>query len=185
MECPEIKQEAKKRPVGAPTLYKAEYNEKVYKLCLLGATDAEIADILDVSESTLNLWKINHPEFSESMRAGKVEADAEIAHSLYHAAKGYEHAEDVIMQYQGQPVIVPTVKHYAPDTKAAALWLKNRQPERWKDEQKLSVSGTVIHQVVPATPAELQERLSAAQAAISKHSAVVDAEVIESKTEPI
>jgi hypothetical protein len=29
---------------GRPTKYKEEYNEQAYKLCLLGATDKELAD---------------------------------------------------------------------------------------------------------------------------------------------
>jgi hypothetical protein len=39
-----------KLPVGHPIEYKELYNEKVYKLCLLGATDKEMADIFGVSE---------------------------------------------------------------------------------------------------------------------------------------
>ena len=43
---------------GRPTKYKDEYCEQAYKLCLLGATDKEMADFFQVSLSTLNLWKI-------------------------------------------------------------------------------------------------------------------------------
>ena len=35
---------------GRPTEYKEEYNEQVYKLCLLGAKDKELADFFNVEE---------------------------------------------------------------------------------------------------------------------------------------
>lgn len=120
---------------GAPSLYKPEYAEQTRKLCLLGATDAELADFFNVAESTINNWKEAHPEFLESIRKGKEIADAEIADSLYNRAKGYSHPEDKIFQYEGAPIIVPTVKHYPPDTAAAIIWLKNRQPKKWRDKQ--------------------------------------------------
>ena len=64
-------------PAGRPSQYKAEYCEQAYKLCLLGATDVQLADFFGVSEQTLNTWKQKHPKFLESLRAGKDEADAE------------------------------------------------------------------------------------------------------------
>lgn len=70
-------------PVGAPTLYKDEYANQVYKLCLLGMIDVEIADFFGIAESTLNNWKIEYPEFLESIRAGKDMADIEVVESTF------------------------------------------------------------------------------------------------------
>jgi hypothetical protein len=125
--------EIKKHPGGRPTKYKPEYAEQVFKLCLLGATDAEIADFFEVAESTVYLWKLEYPEFSEAIKNGKLKADADVANRLYNRAMGYSHEEDKIFQYEGQPIIVPTEKYYPPDTTAAIFWLKNRQPKRWRD----------------------------------------------------
>jgi hypothetical protein len=77
--------------VGRPSSYVARYAEQAYKLCLLGATDKEMADIFGISESTLNLWKQVHPEFSESITRGKHDADANVAERLYQRAMGYSH----------------------------------------------------------------------------------------------
>jgi len=126
---------------GRPSKYKKEYAEQAYKLCLLGATDKELADFFGVTESTLNLWKKEHPEFSESLKNGKEVADANVADRLYKRAMGYEHPEDKIFQYEGEPVIVPTIKHYPPDTTAAIFWLKNRQRGKWRDKQDHEVFG--------------------------------------------
>jgi len=128
---------------GRPTDYRDDYVDQAYKLCLLGATDAQMADIFGVSEQTLNTWKKAHPEFLESITRGKVLADAEIAHSLYHRAKGYSHPEDKIFNDEGSAMIVPTVKHYPPDTQAASLWLRNRRPADWRDKIETVHSGAI------------------------------------------
>lgn len=122
--------------MARPTKYLEEYNEQAKKLCRLGATDKELADFFEVSESTLNLWKKEHPLFSESLKAGKLLADAEVADKLYKRATGYSHPEDKIFNDNGAPLIVNTEKHYPPDTTAAIFWLKNRRPDRWKDKRE-------------------------------------------------
>lgn len=120
---------------GRPTDYKEEYCEQAYKLCLLGHTDAEMATFFDIAESTLNNWKIAHPEFMESIKKGKEMADGDVAEKLYHRATGYSHEDVDIKMYEGQIITTPLIKHYPPDTAAAIFWLKNRQRGKWKDKQ--------------------------------------------------
>lgn len=135
---------------GRPTDYREEYNLQVEKLCKLGATDAEIADFFEVGESTINNWKLAHPEFLESIKKGKKIADAEIADSLFQRAKGYSHKAVKIFPSGGEtedeqgnkikgPLIVPYIEHYPPDTVAAIFWLKNRQKDKWRDKQEVDV----------------------------------------------
>lgn len=131
-------------------MYREEYNEQAYKLCLLGAIDRELADFFGVSEVTLNAWKKEFPSFLKSLKDGKESADAHIAKSLYHRALGYEHPEDDIKVCDKEIVITPTTKHYPPDTTAAIFWLKNRQPGKWRDKQEVEHSG------LPVPPATLQ-----------------------------
>lgn len=128
-------------PTGRPTDYKPEYAEQAYKLCLLGATDKNMADFFEVSETTVNNWKIDHSKFLESLKAGKENADAVMAHSLYHRGKGYSHPEDKIFNNNGIPLIVPTTKFYPPDTTAAIFWLKNRRPDLWRDLKATEITG--------------------------------------------
>lgn len=126
---------------GRPTEYRPEYNEQARKLCLLGATDAQLADFFGVSETTINNWKLAHPEFLESLKAGKEKADALVAHALYHRAIGYKHDAVKILTVadgnnSGSHVEeVPYVERYPPDPTAAIFWLKNRRPDLWRDKQ--------------------------------------------------
>jgi len=137
---------------GRPTNYKKEYDEQAYKLCLLGATDKEMADFFNVKEQTINNWKKNHPSFFESIKRGKIVADANVAKSLYHRALGYSHPEDKIFNDNGEPLIVPTVKHYPPDPTAAIFWLKNRKPAEWRDKRDVQVEGGMTFSIKPAPP---------------------------------
>ena len=120
---------------GRPTDYKTEYTEQAYKLCLLGATDKDMANFFGVCEATINNWKKECPEFLESLKRGKIKADAEVAKSLFHRATGYEHPEDKIFCTNGEVTTVKTIKHYPPDTAAAFIWLKNRAG--WRDKQEV------------------------------------------------
>ncbi len=131
------------RKVGRPSAYKEEYAEQAFKYCLLGATDAKLANFFDVCEDTINNWKMEHPEFLVSIRKGKEDADSEIANALYHRAKGYSHPEDKIFNNgkDVDPTIVKTIKHYPPDTAAAFIWLKNRSGWRDKQEHEHSSDG--------------------------------------------
>lgn len=114
--------------------YKPEYDEQAYKLCLLGMTDKKLAEFFEVTEQTINNWKNDHPTFFESLKRGKGLADADVAHSLYNRALGYEHEADDIKVVEGAIVITPTIKRYPPDATSAIFWLKNRQPEVWRDK---------------------------------------------------
>ncbi len=153
------KKKAKKKAIaknkgGRPSPYnKKIYPEQAKKLCLLGAIDLELADFFGIQESTLYVWKTKHPEFTEALKEGKKLANANVALRLYERAMGYSHPEDKIFNNNGSPLIVPTTKHYAPDTTAAIFWLKNRDPDNWRDVHKVEGkidhdhSGEVVHKI--------------------------------------
>lgn len=131
---------------GRPTDYKEEYEEQVYKLCLLGANDEELADFFEIAVSTLNNWKKEHPLFMESIKNGKDVANANVAESLYKRACGYEHEEEKVFCNDGDITTHDTTKHYPPDTGAAMAWLKNRTrhlKQPWSDKTELEISGDI------------------------------------------
>lgn len=147
-----------KHPGGRPTDYREEYNEQAEKLCLLGATDKELADFFEVSEQTINAWKQQFPEFLESIKNGKQRADANVAKSLYKRALGYSHPDVDIRVVSGEIVQTPLTKHYPPDTEAAKHWLNNRQRDKWRSkvdlEQTGANGGPIKHEVDVTLSAE-------------------------------
>lgn len=117
---------------GRPSKYKPEFAELAKKFCLLGATNEDLARSLEVSLFSIKHWMKKNPDFSTAIKEGRTFADANVANSLYRRACGYSHPEDKIFVVDGEPLIVPTVKHYPPDTAAAFIWLKNRAG--WRDK---------------------------------------------------
>lgn len=144
---------------GRPSEYTPKCAEQAYKLCLLGLVDKEIADVFCITESTFYLWKDKHPEFSEALTRGKTLADAKVAQSLYHRALGYSHKETITATFQGKITdSMEVTKHYPPDTPAATLWLKNRQPTKWRDKVDMELTGPnggpILTQSLDALPFE-------------------------------
>jgi len=126
---------------GRPSKFKPEFVEQAQKLAQLGATDREIADFFKVAESTLSLWKIERPEFSEALKVGKGAADDRVEQSLYRRALGYSHDDTHFSAYEGVITATPYVKHHPPDTTAAIFWLKNRRKDEWRDIKAVEASG--------------------------------------------
>lgn len=126
-------------PAGRPTDYKDDYARQVLKLAELGATDQEIADFFEVDVRTIYRWKHAHPEFCQSLKAGKDVPDDRVERSLYQRAIGYEQDEVKIFMPSGAetPIYAPYRAKVAPDVTAAIFWLKNRRGDEWRDKQLL------------------------------------------------
>jgi hypothetical protein len=94
-------------------------------------------------------------KFREAIARGGVHADAKMADHLYFRSLGYKHKAVKIFHYPDcGPVKVPYVEHYPPDTNAASLWLRNRQPDKWRDRQQVDVTGTIEHRLRQMSMAE-------------------------------
>lgn len=119
---------------GRPPTYKDEFAKQAEKLCLLGATDSDLANFFEVSVRTINRWKIEHGEFCHALKDAKEVADARVVRSLYQRAVGYEtEAVKIFMPANAdEPVYAPYRENIQPDTAAAIFWLKNRQ--NWADK---------------------------------------------------
>lgn len=129
-----------KKTAGRPTKYRGNATDTyTRKLALLGLTNEEIAAQLDINTETLYAWVKQYPTFSNALHAGKVEADAEIASSLYEKAAGLAQTIELneVLDSNGEVRLLKKVRKHAPDTAAAFIWLKNRNPNRWKDRQEV------------------------------------------------
>lgn len=126
---------------GRPSEFRPEFCQQAADLCVNGATDQELADFFDVSVRTLYRWKAQFQEFCQAIKVAKEIADERVERSLYHRAVGYSFDAVKITQYEGSPVIVPYREHVPPDTAAAVFWLKNRQPDKWRDKREQELTG--------------------------------------------
>lgn len=48
--------------------------------------------------------------------------------------------EEIKVLQNGEVVRVQTVKHYPPDPTSMIFWLKNRQPQDWRDKTEVELS---------------------------------------------
>lgn len=129
---------------GRNSAYQPEYADQARKLCLLGATDAELADFFEVATSTIYNWKNEHPAFLEAIRAGKVKADAEVADSLFRRATG-EHVqiEKLVKKDNGEYEAMRLTQYIPGDPAAAYKWLLNRRRQNWTDKHEVIHSGEI------------------------------------------
>lgn len=138
-EIPEYDPKLEKHKGGRPTKYDPEFVNIAYRMCERGFVDKDIAHVLDVSESTINLWKQEYPEFSESIKSGKKEYDEAVVRCLRHRAIGYSHPDEKIFTYEGEIIRAETTKYYPPETAACIYWLNNRQPDKWSNKHHITV----------------------------------------------
>ncbi len=100
--------------------------------CVLGATDAELAERFGVSSETIYQWKKKYPAFARAIHDGREGIDERVARSLAHRAIGYSHPEEVLhfdKDKSGRVKVhrAKTVKQYPPNEAAAKFWLTNRR----------------------------------------------------------
>lgn len=135
---------------GRPTLYDIDFHpKKVVGYCLLGLTDEQMAGIFEIDVSTFYRWKNEHPEFCEAIKSGKEEADVKIAASLFKRATGHKEKRTIPIKLrttvngEGSTEVVEMVEvedYYPPDTGAQIFWLKNRNPQMWRDKKEIDLN---------------------------------------------
>jgi hypothetical protein len=126
----------KKSNSGRPTLYKPIYAVQAEAFCILGSDNEMLAEMFEVSLSTIHEWRNKYPEFSDAIKGGKIAADAQVASSLFKTAIGANYTEEERMVSDGQGGTEKVVlrKQDSPSVTAQIFWLKNRQPKFWKDK---------------------------------------------------
>ena len=131
---------------GRPSKYDPGiHTQLVYWMAQKGLTDVQIAEELRISESTLNLWKKKHAEFSESINKGKDLINVLVEGSLLKRAIGFEYVETTrTRNEEGKLKITRKVTKYIPgDVAAQFIWLKNRKPNEWRDRKEITVDTMV------------------------------------------
>jgi predicted DNA-binding transcriptional regulator AlpA len=132
---------------GRKTKYIAAFAGIARKATEQGMTDCQVANLLNISESTLYRWRLERPQFARAFRLGKEEADRRVERALYQRAVGFSfQAEKVFITPDG-PRLVRCREHLPPDRTAAPFYLRNRCPERWGDTQRMEHGVTPHHKI--------------------------------------
>lgn len=126
-----------KKPVGRPSKKGDIDLQQLYRMAAAGLTDAQMAQVIGISRASLSEYK-KDPAFHEVLKKGKAISDARVVRSLFERATGYEHDSEEIKVIGTEVVRVPTIKHYPPDPTAIIFWLKNRDPENWRDKHEFT-----------------------------------------------
>ena len=103
-----------------------------------GLTDEQIAKNIGISIRTLYDWKKSFPQFLQSLKRGKEVIDLEVKNALHKRAIGYEYEEKT---YKNGKLVKVVKKQQPPDVTAQIFWLKNRNPEKWRDTKNIDVKG--------------------------------------------
>jgi hypothetical protein len=140
-----------KRKPGRPTDYRPEYCEQATNLCLLGATDEDLARAFGKDVATIERWKVAHPDFRGAIKAGKEDADANVAKSLYKKATGYSRTVEKIVGSGENQEVVPVELHFEPDPTSMIFWLKNRRRQHWRDKFDHEHDGKVELEITRVT----------------------------------
>lgn len=150
------------RPKGTPDKYDAErHPAQAKKLAQLGATLAQMADIMEVALSTVKLWQVQHLEFAEAVKAGKAPADDRVERSMFELATGFEYDDEQVVKLRDAAgneryEIVKVRKVMPPDPGSVFKWLANRRPDEWRERREVTVGGAILH--IPA-PDEARRQL--------------------------
>ena len=150
-----------KNPEGRPTKYLPIYNNIVKNLATKGLIDKEICEVLLITEPTFIKWKRDYPEFFKAYKEGKESPIQEVANALRKKAIGCTVEERIyepkMIKRNGKLIpskhrvtlIRKVKKELPPDAGACALYLKNRDPDNWRDKQEIEHSGSLGYKVIP------------------------------------
>jgi hypothetical protein len=127
--------------------YKPEHAETAKKLCAKnGFIDIQLAKWFQVTEKTINNWKIAHPEFAEALRVGKAETDDLVERATVAGINGYYVEVDEMDRFGN---VKPMRKWVAGNPHAGMKWLAARRPEVYREHKEvkhaLSMDEAFLH----------------------------------------
>ena len=109
-----------------------------------GLIDEQIAANIGVTTTTFYDWKKKYADFSDALKKGKETSDYEVENALFKSATGYEYEERKEVQEVVDGVMRKRVeitrKQVPPNATSAIFWLKNRKPDKWRNQQGIEIN---------------------------------------------
>ena len=104
-----------------------------------GLSNEQIAAAIGINQNTLYEWINRYSEISEALKEGRRPRQEEIEDALEKSATGYTITKTTKVFKEGREVErKEETIYYPPNVTALIFWLKNRDPDRWKDKPEPS-----------------------------------------------
>lgn len=115
--------------------------EKAKKALKKGLNDSELALAIGVRKSTISEWKQKHPEFANLCTLIRDRSVENVVNALYQRSMGMDTQEThtvIKKDKTGKKIqeVKKVKKHLAPDVQAISLYLRNKDPENWRDRRE-------------------------------------------------
>lgn len=109
-----------------------------------GLSNDQIAENMGIDRSTLYDWVKKYTDFADVLKRTKEVTVYEVEDAMFKAAKGYYVEETkTITNKDGKTLRVETNKKWVPpNTTAQIFYLKNKDPENWRERNDVSVTAS-------------------------------------------
>lgn len=134
--------------MGRPSNFNDSVAGAIIALFKDGKTESQVSEILGIHINTLKNWKKLNPDFMAAAKEAKNMADELVEAALFTRAIGYAHKDVKIMSYEGVSFEHEYIKQVEPDPNAAQFWLRNRQPDKWREKSQLDIEAKHIQIVI-------------------------------------
>lgn len=132
--------------------YTPEKKDEILRLAEDGKTNAQIAAKLGLAVETIEKWTSQKEDLIRAIKEAKEPTDNTVEATLLQKALGY-HKETVKVFFDsktGQVIEHRYIDFVEPDTASAIFWLRNRQPDRWRESRNIQIEDTTKAQEIAA-----------------------------------
>lgn len=110
-----------------------------------GCTNAELAQNMGITRSTLQDWLTKFQDISDAIKEGRAMAIEAVENALFRRASGQCTVKETteFTNADGEVTVKVVTKELPPDTGALVFFLKNRMPDRYSDRRVMEVEQTM------------------------------------------
>jgi hypothetical protein len=113
---------------------------KIGSLCRLGASIDDMARILDLTPYQLEAAITNDERLQTIIKGFNSSRNVMVEQALYKRAIGFNFTERKAFSTKDGVEMIDIDRYIIPDTKACITWLKNMDPDNWKDTSEVNAT---------------------------------------------
>ena len=131
---------------GRPSNLTIHIKNVIINLAKEGKTVLQIGNMLGVSHKTVYNWMHSDPELLHAIKEARDLAAELVEASLFSRAIGFSHPATKMFYDKSRRKVIKAeyTQHFPPDPTSMIFWLKNRQPERWREKQEVDLTKDII-----------------------------------------